>query len=124
LGWRGYALPKLQTKFNPLVSSLILGGLWALWHFPLWVALPYAPLSFLNILVLSIVITWLYNNTQSALMTALFYATTSAIHTVNLTTWGTGAAAFWVELGLTMVLAAALVYYDRKFLIGPPLESD
>jgi membrane protease YdiL (CAAX protease family) len=124
LGWRGYALPKLQDKFNPVVSSLILGGLWALWHFPLWYALPYAPLSFLNILVLTFLITWLYNNTHSAFLTALFYATTSTVHTVNLTVWGSGATAFWVELGLTTLLAALLVYYDRKFLVNPSPEKE
>ncbi len=33
-GWRGFALPRLQAKFSPLVSSLILGVLWAVWHAP------------------------------------------------------------------------------------------
>jgi membrane protease YdiL (CAAX protease family) len=34
-GWRGYALPRLQSRFSPLASSLILGFLWANWHLPL-----------------------------------------------------------------------------------------
>jgi membrane protease YdiL (CAAX protease family) len=34
-GWRGYALPRLQRRFSPLASSLILGFLWANWHLPL-----------------------------------------------------------------------------------------
>ena len=33
-GWRGFALPRLQAKFSPLVSSLILGVVWAVWHAP------------------------------------------------------------------------------------------
>ncbi|NLN86173.1 MAG: CPBP family intramembrane metalloprotease [Syntrophomonadaceae bacterium] len=33
-GWRGYALPKLQAKYSPLKSSLILGFMWAVWHCP------------------------------------------------------------------------------------------
>jgi len=32
LGWRGYLLPKLLEKFNPMLSSLILGAIWTVWH--------------------------------------------------------------------------------------------
>lgn len=35
IGWRGFALPRLQAKFNPLVSTSILGILWSAWHIPL-----------------------------------------------------------------------------------------
>ena len=34
-GWRGYALEKLQKKFNALTSSLILGAIWSIWNLPL-----------------------------------------------------------------------------------------
>ncbi|HEX6268721.1 MAG TPA: CPBP family intramembrane glutamic endopeptidase, partial [Anaerolineales bacterium] len=34
MGWRGYILPRLQAKHNALVSSLIVGLLWGVWHFP------------------------------------------------------------------------------------------
>ncbi len=40
-GWRGYALPRLQRRFNPLASSLILGFLWANWHLPLMLVHAY-----------------------------------------------------------------------------------
>src|SRR5919199_990316 len=33
-GWRGFALPRLQPLHGPLVGTLILGLLWALWHLP------------------------------------------------------------------------------------------
>jgi len=31
-GWRGYLLPKLLEKFNPMLSSLLLGTMWTVWH--------------------------------------------------------------------------------------------
>jgi membrane protease YdiL (CAAX protease family) len=36
IGWRGFALPRLQRLHGPLVGTLILGTLWALWHLPLF----------------------------------------------------------------------------------------
>jgi len=35
LGWRGFALPKLLSKYNPIVASLILALFWVFWHTPL-----------------------------------------------------------------------------------------
>ena len=35
VGWRGFALPMLQARHGALVSSLVVGAGWALWHLPL-----------------------------------------------------------------------------------------
>jgi membrane protease YdiL (CAAX protease family) len=72
-GWRGFALPRLQEKYNALTSSVILGVLWACWHLPLYIVQTrmsffiYLPL----VIALSILFTWLYNNTKGSLIIAI-----------------------------------------------------
>ena len=84
LGWRGYALPRLQKGRTALTATLILGVIWALWHLPAffykdtYVAMGLItglPLLLLSILAASVVFTWLYNSTRgSLLMVILFHA--------------------------------------------------
>jgi uncharacterized protein len=81
IGWRGYALDRLQTKWNALVSSLIFGLTWALWHGPLFLivgnSFHESGIPFLGFLVgfmaLSILFTWLHNNTHGSIWTAIFF---------------------------------------------------
>lgn len=37
-GWRGFVLPRLQTRTSPLIAALVIGFFWASWHFFLWQA--------------------------------------------------------------------------------------
>nr|MBC7244233.1 CPBP family intramembrane metalloprotease [Chloroflexota bacterium] len=78
-GWRGYALPRLQSRFNSLISSVILGFFWWLWHLPA-VFIPGRFMTdnlivFLALLVVitltSIIFTWIYNNTNGSVLAAL-----------------------------------------------------
>lgn len=34
IGWTGYAFPKMQSRENWLVASILLGLLWSAWHLP------------------------------------------------------------------------------------------
>ncbi len=36
-GWRGFALPRLQSVLGSLGASLVLGLLWAAWHLPMFI---------------------------------------------------------------------------------------
>ena len=85
LGWRGYALPRLQGKYSALTASLILGVIWSLFHLPLFLMhggsvfgnlSSEPPLGFLvRITAGAVLITWVYNNTRgSVLLAILFHA--------------------------------------------------
>lgn len=73
-GWRGFALPRLQQRFTALQSSLILGVVWTFWHLPFYidpqVAARHIPLPIFLVIciVLSILFTWIYNNTHGSLV--------------------------------------------------------
>jgi membrane protease YdiL (CAAX protease family) len=85
LGWRGYALDGLQARYNALVSSLILGIVWALWHVPLFFmkgqwqhdVLKFGTLDFWTFIFspifLSILFTWIYNNTNRSTLSAILF---------------------------------------------------
>jgi len=82
VGWRGYALPRLQPLHGPLVGTLILGLLWALWHLPQFLIPSWAEASggrgFLAIvkfvviaIAFAIVTTWVFNNTKGSVFLAI-----------------------------------------------------
>jgi len=81
IGWRGYALGRLQTRWNALISSLIIGLVWALWHLPLFLMVGTSQhelgLPFIGFLVgfmaNSVFYTWLYNNTKQSLWSAILF---------------------------------------------------
>lgn len=78
IGWRGFALPRMQRKHAALPAALVLGIIWALWHLPELVSdpserelVPYL----LAVLAYSVLITWLYNSTRGSLpIVILFHA--------------------------------------------------
>ena len=79
VGWRGYALPALQARYSALISSLILGALWALWHLPVFFNpdTSYSNLPFFLflpfIVPVAVLMTWLFNSTGGSVLMAMFF---------------------------------------------------
>ncbi len=81
-GWRGFALPRLQASHGPLVGTLILGAMHALWHLPAYfVRGLILPNGFewngflgnsLAVVALTFVWTWLFNNSRGSILLATF----------------------------------------------------
>jgi membrane protease YdiL (CAAX protease family) len=83
-GWRGFAMPRLQARYNALVSSLIVGLVWGIWHIPLfltqgttqskWLAdagwIPAVVGYTVFCMAWSIQYTWLFNNTKGSVLLA------------------------------------------------------
>lgn len=83
IGWRGFALPHLLQRWNALTASLLLGGVWALFHLPIFFVQGASvlgsqtdmnPLIFLiDVVAGAILMTWLFNNTSGSLLIAYLY---------------------------------------------------
>lgn len=73
LGWRGFALPRLQTRMSALNASLLLGIIWTMWHLPLWFAglgyekIPFAAYAIL-VMSYTVLITWACNNSRGSMV--------------------------------------------------------
>ena len=83
IGWRGYVLPRLQTKYNALTSTMILGVVWAFWHLPKFLTsfniIFFAWFS-LHVMAFAVILTWLYNNTKgSLLLVAIAHAASNTV---------------------------------------------
>lgn len=82
-GWRGFALPQLQTRCSALRASLILAPIWTLWHLPLignefpW---PIVAPFVLSVFGATFMLTWIFNGTSgSVLLPMLFHATVNTV---------------------------------------------
>ena len=85
IGWRGFALPRLQASYGPIKASLIIGVLWGIWHIPAALDPSYvlnrAPLVLSALIFIvsttsfSFLYTWLWNYSgQSLLLMCLFHS--------------------------------------------------
>jgi membrane protease YdiL (CAAX protease family) len=117
LAWRGFALPRLQAKYNALTSSLILGVIWTLFHLPLFFTLTgssQADWSFISFLIstvsLSVLYTWMYNHTRGSVLLAYLFHGAANTWTQILSIDHNGVPFVgWTMTGLTLLIAVIVV---------------
>lgn len=81
IGWRGFALPRMQPRYGPLRGTLLLGVLWACWHLyeflmptqgggpgtGLGTFLANFSLFLILVVGMAVLFTWLHNRTRQSL---------------------------------------------------------
>jgi uncharacterized protein len=124
LGWRGFALDILQSRWGVLLSSLILGLVWWGWHLPLFfiVGTPQYRMGIgtiefwfflVNILPLSLIMTWFYNQTRRSILSAIllhygFNVTANLLFPLSLQ------ASIIFPVLLTLTAAGLRIFEKRK----------
>ena len=122
-GWRGFLLPRLQSRYAPLAASLIVGAIWVIWHPPLLLSDPTGQRPALQftamVLAQSVVFAWVYNGTRgSVLLVILMHGSANTVARVFGPTligsdaygvfWWSLAALWWVvALGVIIVIGMA-----------------
>ena len=135
VGWRGYALPRLASRFGLGRASLILGLIWGCWHLPQFFvrgADTYQqsfPVFVLQVAALSVAFAWVYARTNgSLLLTMLLHASINNSKDIvpSAVPNETGTLGFkvslisWITLGL---LWACAVYFLVKMRGLVPVTS-
>jgi membrane protease YdiL (CAAX protease family) len=117
LGWRGFALPRLQARRSALAASLIVGAVWGIYHLPLFLLgsptrpfalfLPFA----LSCVIMSIFYTWMFNGTGGSLLTAvlLHAATNLPLTIVYAPLQERVLPAYWLYVAMLALAAAVLI---------------
>jgi len=126
-GWRGFALPGLQSTLSPLVSTLILGVVVTVWHVPLLfleegLLRPYTIVGFLlGTFAVTFWYTWLFNHTGgSVLMTLIAHAAQGTITIGGFWSLGTDFARANLLTGVVWsAVAIGLVVLDWKAWRAP-----
>jgi membrane protease YdiL (CAAX protease family) len=117
VGWQGYAIDRLQGRWNALEASLIVGIVWAIWHVvplaeahraPTWIAW-----QCLGMVPFRVLIVWIYNNTGRSVFATIVFQATANVSQFSFPNYGSHYDPFVV--GLILAFAAATVV----FLWGP-----
>ena len=126
VGWRGFALPRLQARFAPLPAALILGVVWVAWHVPFYLYRPgmvdTAPgeraAQAVVIVIGGLFLAWLFNSTGgSILLCAVWHFTHSTVHIAIpqvSQTWDTFSGAC-----STILAIAVTAIWWRSMSVGP-----
>jgi membrane protease YdiL (CAAX protease family) len=129
LGWRGFALPRLQEQFSAFVASLIIGVVWFAWHLPLFFVSGSSqagdPLAYyaISVIALSFVFTWVYNQTEGSVLVTM--ALHASVNSGGLLYLAGGGAALQTNLGNGLVAGGFLVLGVLVVLVyGPERLAD
>ena len=115
IAWRGFVLRTLQSHYAPLMSGIIVGCYWAVWHIPLWLttlgltsktATPVLVSGLTSVVAWSIIFTYLYNRAgQSLPVVILLHASYDSANDAIFTAVQAGQLQY---IGLTALLSACL----------------
>ncbi len=120
VGWQGYAIDRLQGRWNALEAGIIVGVVWAIWHVvplmelrqtPTWIAW-----QCLGMVPFRILIVWIYNNTGRSVFAAIVFQATANVSQFSFPNYGSHYDPFVVGLILTFMAAIVTLVWGPETL--------
>jgi membrane protease YdiL (CAAX protease family) len=137
LGWTGFAVPRLRLQYSVFATGLIVGALHAVWHFlpTFWASGdPLGTFSLLLFLppcvfyagvlpAFRILMVWVYDHTQSLLVSLLMHASLTASTLFILSPAATGVPLIIYYLILTVVMWAVVAALASRRQLAEGTET-
>lgn len=131
MGWRAFALPRLQQHLGSLGGTVVLGVIWAFWHTPLFFipgSKQYGQSMFeyaVWVVCLSIIITAIWNKSkQSVLVAIIVHETQNTIAFSMTSPDGTGYYFLALWLLFALVFIAILPRPLVKMEVSPEMSLE
>jgi membrane protease YdiL (CAAX protease family) len=111
MGWTGYATDPLQARWSALLTSLVLGLIWAIWHaIPFYQTQPDLTWVFwqsAGIVSLRVIIVWLHNNTGFSVFSTIVFHTMINVSNFAFPNYGSHynpTLAFMIQAGVAVIV--------------------
>jgi membrane protease YdiL (CAAX protease family) len=132
LGWRGYGVDSIRSKFNLPKTTLLFAVLWALWHLPLFfihgyyqnelwnMGIVYVINFFLSILPATILMNWVYYKNNRSILAAILFHFTIDLFSVLFQTEQFTKCLITVIL---LMISIVIIYKDKTFFFKSPEQA-
>ncbi|HBL98281.1 TPA: CPBP family intramembrane metalloprotease [Candidatus Dependentiae bacterium] len=127
LGWRGYGVDSLMSKFTLWKTTLLFASLWALWHLPLFFIngyyhhelwntnIVYVINFFVSILPATILINWIYYKNNRSIQAAIMFHVMFNLSSVLFQTEQFTKCIITV---LLLIISTIIVLQNKKFFFN------
>jgi len=126
IGWKGYGMDSLRSKYTLFIASLVFAALWAFWHFPLFfinsyynnILLKTEPLFAVNYIValfpLVIIINWLWFANNGSIITGILFHAAANFQGIL----AMGQIAKCIQTVVLVIIAIVVIYANREIFFG------
>jgi uncharacterized protein len=120
IGWSGYIIEPMQTKYGALKASIIIGVIWAIWHI-----IPYYQAhqttnwivwQCISTVFLRIIMAWIFNNAGKSVFAMVLFHTMINISPYLIPNYGSHYNPFIFCMLLMIIVIFIIFLWDAKTL--------